>query len=105
MCYCDMPAIQNRTDIKAARKPRRCSECRVMIEVGQPYQRYDALWDGAWGHYAFCPGCQAAWQAAWTLMDCYCEASVGEVWSALDAEGIAVPYWLYEHYRQKARAA
>ena len=102
MCGCDLPAISDTTNIKAARKPHCCSECYKPIEVGQPYQRYDALFDGSWGHSKFCLACQEAWKTAWAMMDCACDTPIGDLWNALDDYGLATPYWRYEHYRERA---
>ena len=104
MCSCEMPAISETTDVRAARKPHQCSECGIQIDVGQPYQRYDSLFDGRRSHYRFCVACQAAWNAVWALAECPCELSVGEVWNGLDDEGIATPFWRYDHYRERVAA-
>jgi hypothetical protein len=59
-----MPAIGETSDVKVARKPHPCSECGSRIDVGQPYQRYDSLFDGRWNRDRFSVACQAAWIAA-----------------------------------------
>jgi hypothetical protein len=98
---CDYPAIHETKDIKAARKQHRCSECFKPIEKGQPYQQYDALYNGAWGHSKFCTACQEAWKAIWSIDDHLC-VQIGEAWNTLCDYGIAVPYWNYDHYRERA---
>ena len=101
---CDYPAIHETKIIKAARKRHQCSECRKPIEVGESYQQYDSLYDGAWGHSKFCVACQEAWKALWRMGEHICDVPVGEVWNALSDFGIAIPYWSYDHYRERAHA-
>jgi hypothetical protein len=104
MCFCDYPAISETANIKAARRPHTCSECGLKIEVGQPYQRYDSLFDGCWNHDRFCQHCQSAWETAWVVMDCACNIPVGEVWSGLYESGVAVPFWMYDRCRERISA-
>ncbi len=101
---CDYPAISETINVKAARKRYKCSECYKPIEVGQSYQRYDALFDGAWGHSKFCAACQEAWAALWRIDDHICDVPIGEVWNVLSDYGVVVPYWQYDHHRDRAAA-
>lgn len=96
---CDYPEIQNRINVKSARKQYQCDECYKPIEIGQPYERYDALYDGSWQHYKFCAACQEAYKALWNMEEHLC-VPIGEVWNTLCDYGVVIPYWSYNYHRE-----
>lgn len=79
----------SRRDIKRARKPYRCCECRRTIPPGAPYRYETALIDGGWNEYRTCMVCAAirddffacgwTWGELWQdLRDCLDES--GDSW-------------------------
>jgi hypothetical protein len=40
-----------------ARKPHVCCECGRVIPAKEKYQRAVGVWDGEWGHFAWCWDC------------------------------------------------
>jgi hypothetical protein len=63
-CICipqdyDPADVCHRVDVKAARKPHKCCECRRTIPKGAPYCRETVLFEGEWSRYATCQLCLA----------------------------------------------
>lgn len=73
-CYCDdgdPPTWVSIRDVKHARKPHKCTECRGTIEVGEPYEYVSGLWDD---HCTFhtCKLCVELREWATISVPCFC---------------------------------
>jgi len=60
MCDCDYetPDFYETLLVKRIRKPRRCCECGMVIEIGDSMSKATGLWDGRIGHFYTCCSCQ-----------------------------------------------
>lgn len=83
MCDCEPLSPYSQTT-RRARKPRACSECRLTIAAGEPYDDCRGLGDGHWYQFSICAPCLEVH----TLLgedSCLC---FGELLELLDCFGV-----------------
>lgn len=66
--YAEPCDIWNETNVRAARKPAQCSECRRTITIGEPYRHIKALSDRHWYTSRQCQHCCVG--ADWLSAEC-----------------------------------
>lgn len=73
-CYCDYDPPQWITirDVKAARKPHKCIECRAAILVGDSYEYVSGKWDYDQQDFHICKLCVELRQWATISVPCFC---------------------------------
>lgn len=73
-CYCDYdaPTWCSVVNVKAARKPHKCYECRAPIFAGEPYEYTSGLWDGDLGIFHVCLRCVELREWAKISVPCFC---------------------------------
>lgn len=80
MCDCE-PAELYTSKLVKTRKPHRCIECRIQIELGQQAEKVDALYDGRFTSFYTCLECKTLIEYLRTkkiVDDCLCHGDLGE---------------------------
>ncbi len=72
-CECDnaYPAFYQEAE-RTCRKPRKCSECRRVIDAGERYTAISGKWDGDFCAFSVCPHCEAATAYIRAVAACWC---------------------------------
>ena len=72
-CYCDYDAPEFYSESRpVARKARKCSECRRMIQPGERYFKVVGKWDGMFDVFSRCCYCEAVAKELRQL-PCFCD--------------------------------
>jgi hypothetical protein len=75
---CDEMASVITEEIRRARKPHRCYECKSTIEKGDTYEYTAALWEYEWHHMHVCLDCVSVRDSLFRRGFTY-----GEIWEDL----------------------
>jgi hypothetical protein len=71
-CDYDPPEWIKKRNVKAARKPHQCVECRAPILVGEPYEYTSGKWDGIHDVFHVCALCVELREWATISVPCFC---------------------------------
>lgn len=72
-CYCDGdPAEFYHAEMRKARKPHKCYECRCEIPVGETYEHVRGKWEGDVSTFKTCALCFELRQWALISVPCFC---------------------------------
>jgi hypothetical protein len=114
-CFCDyeQPEWISHTQVKAARKAHKCSECGAIIPSGSPYEYVCGKWDGCVDTFNICPLCKELRQWATISVPCFCWAYGhlhSDVREMVSETRYNVPGFFFEYGRRmvkikRARAA
>lgn len=90
-CYCDYDSPEFcHTEIRKARKPHSCSECRGVIAIGEQYEHVRGKWDGNVCTIQTCLRCLDIRTWVTNSVPCFCWAFGNMIENAREAIGAAV---------------